>query len=254
MSRKPRRRRSFYAGPIYIFILVWLGAAMVMPLYRLSGLLIAVGVSVLAGVLAGRLFRRRARKKEPAQAEAAPEAAPEPEPQPVQPQKPRYSPEVEAVLADGKLAMKEMGQLYASIPDPEIRKKINEIMAVSDKIFQDAVHDPSDVPQIRRFLDFFLPTTIKLLNAYDRMGAQGIAGENISGSMRRIEDMLDSSIQAYKKQLDALFANQAADIQTDIDAMNSMLAREGLGGQSYLDLNDFMKQYNEQKKGSTANG
>ena len=36
--------------------------------------------------------------------------------------------------------------------------------------------------------------------------------------------------------------------------MNSMLAREGLGGQSYLDLNDFMKQYNEQKKGSTANG
>lgn len=72
--------------------------------------------------------------------------------------------------------------------------------------------------------------------------------------MRRIEDMLDSSIRAYKKQLDALFANQAADIQTDIDAMNSMLAREGLGGQSYLDLNDFMKQYNEQKKGSTANG
>lgn len=101
MSRKPRRRRSFYAGPIYIFILVWLGAAMVMPLYRLSGLLIAVGVSVLAGVLAGRLFRRRARKKEPAQAEAAPEAArnrslSRPAP------KPRYSPEVEAVLADGK--------------------------------------------------------------------------------------------------------------------------------------------------------
>lgn len=250
MSRKSRRRRSFYAGPIYIFILVWLGAAMVVPLYRLSGLLIVAGLGVLAGVLAGRLFRRRARKAEPVQAEAAPE----PEPQPAQPAKPRYSPEVEAVLADGKLAMKEMGRLYAAIPDPEIRKKINEIMAVSDKIFQDAIHDPSDVPQIRRFLDFFLPTTIKLLNAYDRMGSQGIDGENISGSMRRIEDMLDSSIQAYKKQLDALFANQAADIQTDIDAMNSMLAREGLGGQSYLDLNDFMKQYNEQKKGSTANG
>ena len=98
MSRKSRRRRSFYAGPIYIFILVWLGAAMVVPLYRLSGLLIVAGLGVLAGVLAARLFRRRARKKEPAQAEAAPEAAPEPEPQPVQPQKPRYSPEVEAVL------------------------------------------------------------------------------------------------------------------------------------------------------------
>jgi len=66
--------------------------------------------------------------------------------------------------------------------------------------------------------------------------------------------MLDTTIDAYKKQLDALFANQAADIQTDIDVMNGMLAREGLGGDSYLDIKDFMKKYQTQQKGSTANG
>ena len=111
--------------------------------------------------------------------------------------------------------------------------------------------------QIRKFMNYYLPTTIKLLNAYDRMSAQDIQGDNITGSMERIEDMLDTTIEAYKKQLDALFANQAADIQMDIDIMNGMLAREGLGGKSYLDWNDFMKQYEKQQneqKGSTSHG
>ena len=46
----------------------------------------------------------------------------------------------------------------------------------------DAIDDPADVPQIRKFLDFYLPTTIRLLNAYDRMSAQEFGGENITGS------------------------------------------------------------------------
>ena len=95
------------------------------------------------------------------------------------------------------------------------------------------------------------------------MNSQEISGSNITGSMQRIEDMLDTAIDAYKRQLDALFANQAADIQMDIEVMNGMLAREGLGGKSYLDINEFMKKYEQQQKyaqendiqkGSTSNG
>ena len=174
-----------------------------------------------------------------------------------------YSPEVQAIIREGRVALKEMGRLYSSIPDPNIRSKINELMSVSDKSVRDAIDDPSDVPQIRKFLDYYLPTTIKLLNAYDRMNSQEISGSNITGSMQRIEDMLDTAIDAYKRQLDALFANQAADIQMDIEVMNGMLAREGLGGKSYLDINEFMKKYEQQQKyaqendiqkGSTSNG
>ena len=131
--------------------------------------------------------------------------------------------------------MREMGRLYSTIEDPEVRKKINEIMRISDKIVQDAVQDESDVPQIRKFLDYYLPTTIKLLNAYDRMSDQGIAGDNLTRSMKSIEEMLDTAIEAYKKQLDSLFENQALDIETDISVMNQMLAREGLTGGGGLD-------------------
>ena len=97
-------------------------------------------------------------------------------------------------------------------------------------IAQDAISDPSDIPQIKKFMNYYLPTTIKLLNAYDRMSAQGIEGENLDKSMKSINDMLDTAIEAYKKRLDSLFANQALDIETDIQVMNTMLAREGLSG------------------------
>ena len=267
--RNRRRRRS---SPIYTFLVVWLlFSIMGVRLDHLAGLLLTAGAGIIVGVAVAALLKRRDKKADEKGAKDAEAAAKGWEEQQAkaaeaakdkkEEQKSPYSPEVQSIISEGRVALKEMGRLYRSIPDPKIREKINELMAVSDKIVRDAIDDPTDVPQIRKFLDYYLPTTIKLLNAYDRMGAQDIQGDNITGSMERIEDMLDTTIEAYKKQLDALFANQAADIQMDIDIMNGMLAREGLGGKSYLDWNDFMKQYEKQQKeqqneqkGSTSHG
>ena len=94
-------------------------------------------------------------------------------------------------------------------------------------------------------MTYYLPTTIKLLNAYDRMDSQGIEGENIDKTMKNINEMLDAAIVAYKKQLDSLFANQALDIETDIAVMNAMLDREGLS-----DKKDF--NIREEPKGAVA--
>ena len=107
-------------------------------------------------------------------------------------------------------------------------EKIDQIMEITEKISEDAIEDPSDIPQIKKFFRYYLPTTIKLLNAYDRMSSQGIEGENIDKSIANINEMLDVAIAAYKKRLDSLFENQALDIETDIDVMNQMLEREGL--------------------------
>ena len=245
-----KKRSAKDAAPVWAFLIVWLLFSLLgVPVYKLSGMIPTAAAGVAAGVLTGLIQRARRKKKgiieEPEPAEEEPEARAAEEPKA---EESPYSPEVQKIILEGRMAMKEMGRLYSSIQNPDIRSKINEIMSVSDRIVRDAIDDPRDVPQIRKFLDYYLPTTIKLLNAYDRMSVQEYAGENISGSMERIEDMLDTSIKAYKKQLDALFANQAADIQVDIDTMNGMLAREGLGGKSYLDLNEFMKEYEKQKK------
>ena len=256
-----RRKRRRGIGPVGTIVLIWVFFAFILPVLRLSGGLIAAGLAIMASVWAANALRRKAEKGKDEQAsEAIPvqytEVTPEPE-KPAAQEAPAaepspYSPEVQAVIQEGRTALKEMGRLYAAIPNPEIRSRINELMSVSDKIIRDAIDDPADVPQIRKFLDFYLPTTIRLLNAYDRMSAQEFGGENITGSMQRIEEMLDTTIAAYKKQLDALFANQAADIQMDIDTMNTMLAREGLGGKGYLDIKDFMKQYEQQQSAAEA--
>lgn len=254
-----RRKRRRGMGPVGTIALIWVFFAIIMPVVRLSGGLIAAGLAIMASVWAANALRRKT-EKDKSEEKAIPvqytEVTPEPEKAaaketPAEEPSP-YSPEVQAIIKEGRVALKEMGRLYASIPNPEIRSRINELMSVSDKIVRDAIDDPADVPQIRKFLDYYLPTTIRLLNAYDRMNAQEYAGENITGSMERIEEMLDTTIVAYKKQLDALFANQAADIQMDIDTMNAMLAREGLGGKSYLDIKDFMKQYEQQQSAAAA--
>ena len=223
-----RSRTSFASvGPIYVFAAVWALMALTLPIYKLPVILVTLLISAAACGISAVVFGRLAAKYTP----AAPEKAPEEEDDTSA--ETSYGPEIDAIIAEGRTAQQEMGRLYAAIPDTAVRQKINKIMEISDKIVQDAVHDPSDVPQIKRFLSYYLPTTIKLLNAYDRMGSQGIQGENISGTMARIEDMLDTAITAYEKQLDSLFANQALDIETDIQVMNSMIAREGLGGKDF---------------------
>jgi hypothetical protein len=212
---KKHKKRS--AAPIYTFAAIWLLYALFFPLYRPWHFLLLLVLATGGSLIVAKAGKTARPKQEPGQ--QTPPAA-EPNPQPAS--------EIDSIIAEGALAQKEMGRLYATIENPNIRQKINQIMQVSDKIVQDAKHDPADVPQIKKFLNYYLPTTIKLLNAYDRMSDQGIEGENISGTMRNIESMLDTAIVAYRKQLDSLFANQALDIDTDIQVMNAMLAREGL--------------------------
>ena len=93
------------------------------------------------------------------------------------------------------------------------------------------VEHPKKLPQIRKLLNYYLPTTLKLLNAYDRMGSAGISGENIDGAMGKIETMMDTVVRAFDKQLDALFADEALDISADITVMENLLAQEGLSGE-----------------------
>ena len=109
-------------------------------------------------------------------------------------------------------------------------RQIVHMEEVTGKIFDIVAGQPAKLPQLRRFLNYYLPTTLKLLNAYDRMGAAGVEGANIDGTMGRIDAMMDKVVEAFDKQLDALFADEALDISTDITVLEQMLAQEGLGG------------------------
>ena len=238
-----RRRGGGFLPPLYVFAIIWLFSSIAFPLYELWGILLTLGLCTLGAFIAGKASAKRALKKEKAAADAAAAAAAKAAAEAKKnPKKKSHGPEVDAILEEGNRALSEMGRLYMSIKDPEVRSKINEIMRITDKITQDAIDDPRDIPQIKKFMNYYLPTTLKLLNSYDRMSSLGIEGENLDRSMKSINEMLDAAIAAYKKRLDSLFENQALDIETDIEVMNTMLAREGLAGDDEFDLSAQAKK------------
>ncbi len=204
------KRKS--ALPVYIAAAVFAVYAMVFPLYAWSHFLIAALVTAAAWLIADKLIKPTA------------EYVPEPEPEPVS-----YGAPVDAILAEAKKARGEMERLSASIGDAGVKEKIAKLIALSDAIAQDAVQDAADVPQIQKFQSYFLPSTIQLLEAYDRMSTPGVEGENISGAKSRIADMLKTEADAFQKQLDALYKNDAMDVDADIKIMENLLTREGLG-------------------------
>lgn len=138
------------------------------------------------------------------------------------------NPEHDALLEEGKKAVSEMKRIKDSIADTAVKAKVDRLIELTDKIFADLKDDPNDYKMIKRFSNYFLPTTIKLLNAYDRMGEINVNGENINATKQRINEILDTTVTAYEKQYDALFANQALDIETDIIVLENMLKKEGL--------------------------
>lgn len=204
-------------APLYFAAAVWLIWGLFLPLYRLSDYLLAAGASLLVGAVGKALFPD--------------ESYETPEPQKAAEEKKQDStgnPELDALIAERDRAVSEMKRLNASIPGEKISGQIDHLEEATRKIISYVVQHPEKLPQIRRFMDYYLPTTLKLLNAYDRMGQAGVEGENIAGTRGRIDAVMDSLVSAYDKQLDALFADEALDIATDITVMENLLRQEGL--------------------------
>ncbi len=123
-----------------------------------------------------------------------------------------------------------MRRLARTLEDQKISAHIVRLQQTSEKIFDYVKDHPDKLSDIRKFMNYYLPTTLKLLNAYDRMSAQGVSGENIDTSLERIRSMMNTITAAFDKQLDSLFGEEALDISTDISVLETMMAREGLTG------------------------
>lgn len=155
-----------------------------------------------------------------------------PEPEPKKPRKPKAEKaEKPAAMPQQDKYQKILDELHRvndAIPDEEMTDKISRLEAVAAKIFEQARTDPDKLPQMRKFMDYYLPTSLKLLNTYAELDRQGIEGENITESKRRIEQTMDTLVDAFENQLDRLFASDALDVSTDIDVMQNMLRADGL--------------------------
>ena len=138
------------------------------------------------------------------------------------------SEEARKVIKEGNDYLEAIKGSNDAIPGVEISKKISRLEVVIQKIFQRVEQHPELISDLRKFMDYYLPTTMKLLKAYEELDAQPVQGENIATAKREIEETLDTISTAFENLLDSFFKDTAWDISTDISVLQTMLAQEGL--------------------------
>lgn len=204
--------------PYYGIAAVWVIYALLFDLYKISHFLLVTTLSIVVFLLI-RVICKNKNIGMDAGVPVKPDA------------KPTGNVEIDAVIRNGKLSLQEMRQINSRIKDEEISADIIRVEKAAQKIFEHIRTHPEKLPQIRHFLDYYLPTTLKLLKAYDSLNSTGISGKNIDDTMARIANMMGLITSAFEAQLDKLFGSEALDINSDIAVLENMLRQEGLIGE-----------------------
>ena len=153
---------------------------------------------------------------------AAPQPPKQPEPKPAPAPADQYA-----------ALLQQLRQVNDAIPDPVMTTKISRLEAVSARIFELAKQDPGKKAQLQKFMDYYLPTALKLLNTYASLPAQDVQGENIADAKKNIERSMDLLVTAFENQLDKLFQSDALDVSADVAALEGMLNMDGLTGNEF---------------------
>ena len=136
--------------------------------------------------------------------------------------------EVNQMLKEGENYLSQIRAANDAIPGEEISRKLDELELIIRKIFEQLKNHPEKIPEMNKFMDYYLPTTLKLVKAYREFDEQAVAGDNIINGKHEIEKTIGTINKAFVNLFDSLFADTAMDISTDISVLQTMLAQEGL--------------------------
>lgn len=154
--------------------------------------------------------------------------------------------EVNQMLKAGEEYLAQIKAANEAIPGEEISRKLDELELIIRKIFEQLKNHPEKIPEMNKFMEYYLPTTIKLVKAYQEFDEQAVAGDNINNGKQEIENTISTINKAFLNLFDSLFADTAMDIATDISVLQTMLAQEG------LTESDF--NLNREESGRLSNG
>lgn len=138
--------------------------------------------------------------------------------------------EQEAQQSEYDRIIAAIAQADEDIDDEAMSEKIRRMQSITAAIFQEVEEHPEKKSQITRFMNYYLPTTLKLLNAYARIEEQGVTGENMAKAKADIEGIADTLVDGYEKQLDTLYRAEAVDIASDVRVIEKMMNADGLTG------------------------
>lgn len=141
--------------------------------------------------------------------------------------------ECRKILEEGQEYVQYIHKCNDDIPGEEISRKLSRLELIITRIFEEVGKNPSLAGDLRKFMNYYLPTTRKLVDAYRDLDREPIAGESIVKTKKEIEDTLDTINQAFENLLNSFFEEKALDISSDISVLHTMLAQEGLTGKDF---------------------
>lgn len=137
-------------------------------------------------------------------------------------------PEARGLIEAGRSYLSQMRALDAAIDDAAVSAKIVALEDVAGRILARVQEEPSLATGLQKFSDYYLPTTVRLLEAYESLEEEPVQGDNIAGSRREIEQTLEVLHNAFQKLLDDTYQSMTMDVSADISVLTAMLAQEGL--------------------------
>ena len=136
--------------------------------------------------------------------------------------------DVDALINAGRRQLDSLKTADAAIENADISAKLARMNAAGEEIFNLLERDPKQLAAVRKFMNYYLPTTEKLIHSYRLMMDSNAKGDNMTQAMASIENSLGMIADAFEKQLDNLHRDRTLDIETDIDVLETMMTSDGL--------------------------
>lgn len=135
----------------------------------------------------------------------------------------------EKTISDGYRKMDEISTYMNKIKNGTVRNKVEKIFHIANRVFEYIEKDPSKIRVAKRFFSYYLDTGTKLLNKYFELerSNSGIESNEINNALKKIEDVLDTVILAFEKQLTNLLENEIIDIESEISLLENTMKMEG---------------------------
>ena len=138
--------------------------------------------------------------------------------------------ELNTMIAEGMECIRKLRELNDQIPGEVISQKLYCLDSLLKDIFDSVREPPQQMHQMHKMMDYYLPTTLKLVEAYEDFDKISMPGPEIVAAKAEIERTMDIINQAFSELLSNLFQNAVLDATTDAQVLQTMLAREGLTG------------------------
>lgn len=143
--------------------------------------------------------------------------------------------ELNDMIAKGQDCVRKLREMNDNIPGEEISAKLFRLETLLKEIFDRLKEHPEQQPQMQKFINYYLPTTLKLVAAYEDFDAMSVQGAEVLEAKAEIEKTLDTINSAFGELLNRLFQETAFDVTTDAQVLQTMLAKEGLTNQIELE-------------------